>query len=86
MGKRIPKESAGNSVSGPAGFVTDERADDVLYVEVPGGRIAYEVMGQGPLIVLSHGIGDLRQSYRCLAPLLVTGRLPGRQRELAWSR
>jgi pimeloyl-ACP methyl ester carboxylesterase len=43
----------------------------VLYVEVPGGRIAYEVMGEGRLIVLSHGIGDLRQSYRFLAPLLV---------------
>ena len=41
------------------------------YVEVPGGRIAYEVTGRGPLVVLSHGIGDLRQSYRFLAPLLV---------------
>jgi pimeloyl-ACP methyl ester carboxylesterase len=51
--------------------VTREAANEVLYVEVPRGRIAYEVMGQGPLIVLSHGIGDLRQSYRFLAPLLV---------------
>lgn len=40
-------------------------------VEVDGGRIAYEVTGAGPLIVLSHGIGDVRQSYRFLAPLLV---------------
>ena len=40
-------------------------------MEVPGGRVAYVVMGQGPLIVLSHGIGDLRQSYRFLAPLLI---------------
>lgn len=40
------------------------------YLEIPGGRIAYEVIGQGPLIVLSHGIGDLRQSYRFLAPKL----------------
>jgi pimeloyl-ACP methyl ester carboxylesterase len=69
MRKSSLKESAANLR--PAGFVTDERADDVLYVEVPGGRIAYEVMGQGPLIVLSHGIGDLRQSYRFLAPQLV---------------
>ena len=38
MGKSTLKESAANSVSGPAGFVTDERADDVLYVVVPGGR------------------------------------------------
>ena len=29
MGKSTLKESAANSVSGPAGFVTDERADDV---------------------------------------------------------
>ena len=40
------------------------------YVEVPNGRIAYEVIGRGPLIVLSHGIGDMRQAYRFLAPLL----------------
>ena len=71
MGKSTLKQSVANSDAGPAGLVTDERADDVLYVEVQGGRIAYEVMGQGPLIVLSHGIGDLRQSYRFLAPLLV---------------
>jgi alpha-beta hydrolase superfamily lysophospholipase len=72
MGKGTLKESAANSDLGPAGLVTDEGADKVRYVEVPGGRIAYEVMGQGTLIVLSHGIGDLRQSYRFLAPLLVT--------------
>jgi pimeloyl-ACP methyl ester carboxylesterase len=41
------------------------------YVAVEGGTIAYEVTGSGPLVVLSHGIGDLRQSYRFLAPLLV---------------
>ena len=71
MGKRSVKESAANSDSGPGDLVTDEGARDVLYMEVPGGRIAYEVMGHGPLIVLSHGIGDLRASYRFLAPLLV---------------
>jgi pimeloyl-ACP methyl ester carboxylesterase len=41
------------------------------YVALEGGTIAYEVTGSGPLIVLSPGIGDLRQSYRFLAPLLV---------------
>jgi pimeloyl-ACP methyl ester carboxylesterase len=40
------------------------------FVNVAGGRIAYEVIGEGPLIVLSHGIGDMRQAYRFLAPLL----------------
>ena len=28
------------------------------FVDVPGGRIAYDVNGSGPLVVLSHGIGD----------------------------
>jgi pimeloyl-ACP methyl ester carboxylesterase len=41
------------------------------YVAVKGGTIAYEVTGSGPLVVLSHGIGDLRQAYRFLTPLLV---------------
>ena len=40
------------------------------FLEVDGGRIAYDVTGQGPLVVLSHGIGDRRQAYRFLAPKL----------------
>ena len=40
------------------------------FVDVPGGRIAYDVNGSGPLVVLSHGIGDRRQVYRFLAPKL----------------
>jgi pimeloyl-ACP methyl ester carboxylesterase len=40
------------------------------FVEVPGGRIAYDVTGSGPLVVLSHGIGVRRQDYRFLAPML----------------
>jgi pimeloyl-ACP methyl ester carboxylesterase len=71
MSENTHTGSAADSVLGPAGLVPDGGAEDVLYVEVPGGRVAYEVTGQGPLIVLSHGIGDLRQSYRFLAPLLV---------------
>jgi len=43
---------------------------DPSYLDIPGGRIAYDVIGQGPLVVLSHGMGDLRQSYRFLAPKL----------------
>ncbi|MDG4794149.1 alpha/beta hydrolase [Micromonospora sp. WMMD1082] len=41
------------------------------FVERDGGRIAYEVHGRGPLIVLSHGMGENRHSYRHLIPLLV---------------
>jgi pimeloyl-ACP methyl ester carboxylesterase len=40
------------------------------FLDVPGGRIAYDVAGSGPLVVLSHGIGDRRQVYRFLAPML----------------
>lgn len=40
------------------------------YVDVEGGRIAYEVVGHGPLVVLSPGIADTRNSYRFLAPLI----------------
>ncbi|MGK5743023.1 alpha/beta fold hydrolase [Micromonospora sp. URMC 103] len=41
------------------------------YGERPGGRVAYEVHGAGPLVVLSHGMGENRGSFRHLVPLLV---------------
>ena len=37
------------------------------FLDANGGRIAYDVTGDGPLVVLSHGIGDRRQVYRFLA-------------------
>jgi len=40
------------------------------FLDVPGGRIACDVDGSGPLVVLSHGIGVRRQDYRFLAPAL----------------
>ncbi len=36
----------------------------------PEGRIAYDVAGEGPLVVLVPGMGDLRAAYRFLAPAL----------------
>lgn len=33
--------------------------------------IAYDVTGQGPLVVLAHGMGDSRHSYRFMVPALV---------------
>jgi pimeloyl-ACP methyl ester carboxylesterase len=42
----------------------------IEYLDLDGGRIAYDVDGSGPLVVLSHGIGDRRQAYRFLAPVL----------------
>jgi pimeloyl-ACP methyl ester carboxylesterase len=41
------------------------------YLDVPGGRIAYEVTGEGPLVVLAPGMGDTRHAYRFLVPPLV---------------
>ena len=41
------------------------------FLGISGGRIAYDVSGEGPLIVLSHGIGDRRHVYRFLGPELV---------------
>ena len=41
-----------------------------VYLTVPGGRIGYDVSGDGPLLVLVPGMGDLRAAYRFLAPRL----------------
>lgn len=41
------------------------------YLSRPEGRIAYDLAGDGPLVVLVPGMGELRSSYRFLAPALV---------------
>jgi pimeloyl-ACP methyl ester carboxylesterase len=41
------------------------------YLSVPDGRIAYDVQGAGPLVVLVPGMGDLRAAYRFLTAALV---------------
>ena len=48
----------------------DDQTARTEYVDVAGGRIAYEVVGQGPLVVLSPGMADTRSTYRFLAPLI----------------
>lgn len=40
------------------------------YVARPEGRVAYDVAGTGPLVILVPGMGDLRRTYRFLAPAL----------------
>src|SRR5215469_1700982 len=42
------------------------------YLDVPGGRLAYDVVGgeSAPLVVCAPGMGDLRGEYRFLAPML----------------
>ena len=42
------------------------------YLQHEGGQIAYETHGDaGPLILMTPGIGDIRNAYRFLAPALV---------------
>jgi pimeloyl-ACP methyl ester carboxylesterase len=48
----------------------NDQSTPTKYVDVTGGRIAYEVAGDGPLVVLSPGMADTRSSYRFLAPLI----------------
>jgi pimeloyl-ACP methyl ester carboxylesterase len=47
-------------------------APTTSHLTVPQGRIAYDVSGTGPLVVLVPGMGDLRSTYRFLAPALRT--------------
>jgi len=43
------------------------------YLTRPEGRIAYDVTGEGPLVICAHGMGDLRSVYRAMTPALVDG-------------
>jgi len=49
---------------------TTAHVQETLYLERPDGRIAYDVIGEGPLVVLSPGLADTRRSYRFIAPLI----------------
>src|SRR5215467_8675871 len=40
------------------------------FLTIAGNTLAYDLTGEGPLVVLAHGIGDSRHSYRFLAPAL----------------
>src|SRR5450755_181426 len=53
------------NVDGPAPAVAPRNTS---YLARPGGRIGYDVAGEGPLVVLVPGMGDLRAGYRFLAP------------------
>jgi pimeloyl-ACP methyl ester carboxylesterase len=43
----------------------------VPYLDVPGGRIAYDDEGSGPLVLCTPGVGDVRAVYRFLTPHLI---------------
>ena len=40
------------------------------HVTIAGNNLAFDVTGEGPLVVLAHGMGDSRHSYRFIAPAL----------------
>ncbi|MEJ2187012.1 MAG: alpha/beta hydrolase [Gemmatimonadota bacterium] len=40
------------------------------YLARPEGRVAYDVTGEGPLVLCVPGMGDLRSAYRFLAPAM----------------
>jgi pimeloyl-ACP methyl ester carboxylesterase len=50
--------------------MTASKNKSTQFLGRPEGRIAYEVAGEGPLVVLLPGMGDLRAGYRFLAPAL----------------
>ena len=58
-----PQTVTGSGHSAPIG--------EAAFLTRPGGRVAYDVAGAGPLLVLLPGMGDLRAAYRFLAPALL---------------
>ncbi|MFE0526214.1 alpha/beta fold hydrolase [Micromonospora parva] len=42
----------------------------IEHLDISGNTIAYDLTGHGPLVVLAHGMGDSRHSYRFVAPVL----------------
>lgn len=46
---------------------------DTRFLERPGGTLAYSVIGTGPLVVCSPGLGDLRSTFADVARLIAAG-------------
>jgi pimeloyl-ACP methyl ester carboxylesterase len=60
---------AADSASGASiSAVRTGAAPSTRFFDRPGGRIAYDDIGAGPLVVMVPGLGDLRGEYRFLAP------------------
>lgn len=48
-------------------------APNTQFLDLPAhGRIAYDVQGNGPLVLLVPGMGELRSTFRFLAPSLIS--------------
>lgn len=52
---------------------SNQTAEEVRFLDVTGGRLAYDVTGpdDGALVLCVAGMGDTRAAFRFLAPLLV---------------
>jgi pimeloyl-ACP methyl ester carboxylesterase len=50
---------------------TKDQSMTTLMLDRDGGRIAYDVQGEGPLVICAPGMGDIRQTFRYLVPALV---------------
>ena len=44
---------------------------ETRFLEVPGGRLAYDDQGTGPLVICTPGMGVVRSDYRLLTPHLL---------------
>lgn len=60
-----------NLTQGPTTMTENPFLTNTQYLDRPDGRIAYDDLGQGPLVVMVPGLGDVRAEYRKLAPKLV---------------
>jgi pimeloyl-ACP methyl ester carboxylesterase len=49
---------------------TETRSKETSYLARPEGRVAYDIDGTGPLVVVVPGMGDLRTTYRFTVPAL----------------
>jgi pimeloyl-ACP methyl ester carboxylesterase len=53
-----------------ASVASPSPAAPALFLDVEGGRIAYDVTGTGPVVIAVPGLGDLRSEYRFLRATL----------------
>src|ERR1700712_3564875 len=62
-----------NGISFRAMNISQTKEDTMItrMLEREGGRIAYDVQGDGPLVICAPGMGDIRQTFRYLVPALI---------------
>ena len=53
------------------GYEAKMKDASTQWLQRPEGRIAYDVDGEGPLVICMPGLGDLRRIYRFTAPALI---------------